>query len=301
MKSSNDARQRGETALRTRSTRTSCSCCTSPSIDCETARSAASRPCCAGAIRTTACCCPRASCPRPKERHHRADRPARARPGLRLRRRLRDAGFSDVPVAVNISYREYSQPDFVANTLRRLPGALPLPRRLKLDLRDRRPDAQSGPGRDLAEQLRQLGVTCRWTASAPACATSASCSSWAPGQVKLAHSPCTPHRRGPGAAAVAKSLIDIGHNLDMMVVGDAVETRAQLDFLKSHGCDQVQGRLFSEPLGADAAQQMPYSLHESGVVPAWREPKFHAQPQRCEPGSLRRDDGVITQPSLVIR
>jgi EAL domain-containing protein (putative c-di-GMP-specific phosphodiesterase class I) len=53
-----------------------------------------------------------------------------------------------------------------------------------------------------------------------------------------------------------KSLIDIGHNLNMEVVGEAVETRPQVEFLKSHGCDQFQGIWFSEPLAAEAAQQM---------------------------------------------
>jgi EAL domain-containing protein (putative c-di-GMP-specific phosphodiesterase class I) len=42
----------------------------------------------------------------------------------------------------------------------------------------------------------------------------------------------------------------------MEVVGEAVETDPQRDFLKSHGCDQLQGLWFSEPLAADAARQM---------------------------------------------
>ncbi|HEX9173658.1 MAG TPA: EAL domain-containing protein, partial [Telluria sp.] len=52
------------------------------------------------------------------------------------------------------------------------------------------------------------------------------------------------------------TLIDIGHNLNMEVVAEAVETRDQADFLRLHGCDQFQGSWFSEPLGDEAAQQM---------------------------------------------
>jgi EAL domain-containing protein (putative c-di-GMP-specific phosphodiesterase class I) len=76
----------------------------------------------------------------------------------------------------------------------------------------------------------------------------------AAGQVKLA--PDTVQALGNGGQAVAKSLIDIAHNLNMEVVAEAVETRPQLEFLKSHGCDQFQGFWFSEPLGADAARKM---------------------------------------------
>jgi EAL domain-containing protein (putative c-di-GMP-specific phosphodiesterase class I) len=35
-----------------------------------------------------------------------------------------------------------------------------------------------------------------------------------------------------------------------------VETRPQLECLKSYGCDQFQGFWFSEPLGAEAAQRL---------------------------------------------
>jgi EAL domain-containing protein (putative c-di-GMP-specific phosphodiesterase class I) len=42
----------------------------------------------------------------------------------------------------------------------------------------------------------------------------------------------------------------------MEVIGEAVETRPQMDFLKSHGCDQLQGLWFSEPLAEAAARQL---------------------------------------------
>jgi EAL domain-containing protein (putative c-di-GMP-specific phosphodiesterase class I) len=61
------------------------------------------------------------------------------------------------------------------------------------------------------------------------------------------------HGRG---GSLAKTLIDIGHNLDITVVGEAVETEAQVDFLRSHGCDQMQGQWFSAPLSADAAHDL---------------------------------------------
>ena len=40
------------------------------------------------------------------------------------------------------------------------------------------------------------------------------------------------------------------------MVGEAVENGSQVEFLKSQGCDQLQGTWFSEPLAAEAAQQM---------------------------------------------
>ena len=42
----------------------------------------------------------------------------------------------------------------------------------------------------------------------------------------------------------------MAHNLGLAVVAEGVETAAQLDFLRTLGCDGVQGYLFSKPLPA---------------------------------------------------
>jgi len=41
--------------------------------------------------------------------------------------------------------------------------------------------------------------------------------------------------------------MEIGHDLGMTVVAEGVETIEQLEFLRSIGCDVVQGYLFSRP------------------------------------------------------
>jgi EAL domain-containing protein (putative c-di-GMP-specific phosphodiesterase class I) len=47
----------------------------------------------------------------------------------------------------------------------------------------------------------------------------------------------------------------------MSVIAEAVETRGQLEFLRAHGCDQIQGSCFSGPLRAEAAEQMLRERH----------------------------------------
>jgi len=47
---------------------------------------------------------------------------------------------------------------------------------------------------------------------------------------------------------LARAIISIGHSLDLKVVAEGVETEAQLEYLRQHDCDEVQGYYFSEPL-----------------------------------------------------
>lgn len=53
------------------------------------------------------------------------------------------------------------------------------------------------------------------------------------------------------SAAIVKTIIAMAHNLQLEVVGEGVETAEQLEFLRQHVCEEVQGYLFSRPLPAD--------------------------------------------------
>lgn len=54
----------------------------------------------------------------------------------------------------------------------------------------------------------------------------------------------------PQQATLTKAIIALGHNLEMKIVAEGVETRAQLDFLKHQDCDYAQGFFISPPVPA---------------------------------------------------
>jgi len=43
----------------------------------------------------------------------------------------------------------------------------------------------------------------------------------------------------------------MAHSLGLKVVAEGVETREQLNFMREHGCDAMQGYFLSKPLPAD--------------------------------------------------
>jgi len=53
-------------------------------------------------------------------------------------------------------------------------------------------------------------------------------------------------------STIAKAIISLAHNLNLSVIAEGVETRAQLGFLAENGCDEIQGYLLSRPLDAAA-------------------------------------------------
>ncbi|NJD05714.1 MAG: EAL domain-containing protein, partial [Methylococcaceae bacterium] len=54
----------------------------------------------------------------------------------------------------------------------------------------------------------------------------------------------------PNNSAIASAIISLGHELGLKVIAEGVETEAQLRYLKAQQCDEIQGYLFSPPLGA---------------------------------------------------
>lgn len=52
-------------------------------------------------------------------------------------------------------------------------------------------------------------------------------------------------------AAIAKSIIDLAHNMSLQVIAEGVECLDQSDWLLTRGCDQVQGFYYSRPLSEE--------------------------------------------------
>ena len=58
-----------------------------------------------------------------------------------------------------------------------------------------------------------------------------------------------PHGEQDGQ--IARAIIAMAHSLNLMVIAEGVETLAQLDFLRGHDCDEVQGFLLGRPMPAN--------------------------------------------------
>ena len=48
--------------------------------------------------------------------------------------------------------------------------------------------------------------------------------------------------------AVTQAIIALSHSLGLRVIAEGVETVAQFEYLRSHGCEEAQGYLISRPL-----------------------------------------------------
>jgi len=51
--------------------------------------------------------------------------------------------------------------------------------------------------------------------------------------------------------AIIIAIIALGHSLGLRVIAEGVESKGQLDFLRHHGCDEIQGFFISKPMNKE--------------------------------------------------
>ena len=61
---------------------------------------------------------------------------------------------------------------------------------------------------------------------------------------------------GPEAAALARAIVKLAHNLELVAVAEHVETRVQADFLRNLSCHHAQGYYFGAPQAKTAFSQL---------------------------------------------
>ncbi len=67
-------------------------------------------------------------------------------------------------------------------------------------------------------------------------------------------------------AAITSTIITMGRSLSLKVVAEGVETREQYEFLREHGCDEVQGHWISQALDPDQCVRFIRDAYpESGI------------------------------------
>jgi len=57
-------------------------------------------------------------------------------------------------------------------------------------------------------------------------------------------------------ATIVATIIQMARNLKMEVIAEGVESEQQLEFLREHGCDYVQGHLFGDPTTAEGFRDL---------------------------------------------
>jgi diguanylate cyclase (GGDEF)-like protein len=177
------------------------------------------------------------------------------RTAVAQRRAWSEAGVPDVPVAVNLSGKQFLGTDVVALVGDVLSASGLPPRLLELELTES--ISMDDPGRtaDLMRQLRELGTTLSIDDFGTGYSSLGYLKRLPVDKLKVDRSFVLDVHQSAESLAMVKAIIAMAHTLHLEVIAEGVENDAQVAALRSAGCDQIQGEYYSRPLAADACAE----------------------------------------------
>ncbi|MDH3286583.1 MAG: EAL domain-containing protein [Betaproteobacteria bacterium] len=171
-------------------------------------------------------------------------------------KRWEQNGVTPRPVAVNVSARQFQRnnlADVVAQVLRKS-GINPA--LLTLELTESLLMSDENKTVETLHQLKDLGVQLSVDDFGTGYSSLAYLKRFPLDELKIDRAFIRDTVSDPEDAAIALTIIHIGHSLKLNVVAEGVETEGQLNFLRLHGCDEMQGFYFARPLPVEECTGM---------------------------------------------
>ena len=159
-------------------------------------------------------------------------------------------GLAPGVVSVNLSARQFRQPGLV-RTVSRILGDTGLdPSALEMELTESMVMHNAEVAIATLQGLKSLGVRLSVDDFGTGYSSLAYLKDLPIDTLKIDRSFVRDIRGGGdlGEGVLAQAIISLGHNLDLKVIAEGVETDDQVRFLAKHHCDDVQGFYYGEPV-----------------------------------------------------
>jgi len=161
------------------------------------------------------------------------------------------AGVQPVPVAVNLSGRQFNSKDLGATIKHILEEHHIDPALIELEITESSLMVNTEEAVRTLEYLSGLGVSLSIDDFGTGYSSLSYLKRFPLDSLKIDRSFIRDVTTDGDDATITRAVISMAHSLGLKVVAEGVETERQLAFLTEYGCDQIQGYFFSRPLPAD--------------------------------------------------
>jgi diguanylate cyclase (GGDEF)-like protein/PAS domain S-box-containing protein len=192
----------------------------------------------------------------------------------------REAGVRPVPIAINLSARQFRDKNLAATIERILRAHDVDPPFIEIELTESSLMVSTDEAVRALSHLKSLGLRLSIDDFGTGYSSLAYLRRFPLDTLKIDRSFVNEVTTNADVANITRAVIGMSHNLGLKVVAEGVETAAQLAFLHAAGCGEMQGYYFSRPLPAADSLQW---LRERRLLPS----RVNAVPER-KPRKQRR-------------
>ncbi len=166
--------------------------------------------------------------------------------------------FPHLPLymSMNVSAREFENPDLARGIAATLQQTGVLPSSLQLEIMETIAMGDAEKAGAALAQLKALGVRLSIDDFGTGYSSLSRLQRFPVDTLKIDRSFISQMESDRESREMVRIIISLAHNFQLRVVAEGVETRPQADQLQQLGCDLAQGYLYSRPLAADAVPQL---------------------------------------------
>ncbi|RMN27220.1 Sensory box/GGDEF domain/EAL domain-containing protein [Pseudomonas coronafaciens pv. zizaniae] len=171
-----------------------------------------------------------------------------ARQSCRMSKDLTAAGFGHLQVAINVSPKQFSDPELVSSIASILKEEELDPSLLELELTEGLLLEATEDTRQQLDSLKKLGLSLAMDDFGTGYSSFSYLKKFPIDVIKIDRSFIRDIPDDEDDMEITSAVIAMAHNLKLKVVAEGIETAAQLAFLRRHRCDVGQGYLFDRPI-----------------------------------------------------
>ena len=173
------------------------------------------------------------------------------RTACRQAREWQNAGLPTLSVAVNVSAVQFRQEGFCDLIKKVLSDTGLDPRCLELELTESLLLANAEAMVSVVRELKALGITVAIDDFGTGYSSFSYLRQLQVNKFKIDRSFIRDVAVNPEDATITSAIINMAKSLKLKVIAEGVETEAQMQFLRAHQCDEIQGYYFSKPLSVE--------------------------------------------------
>jgi diguanylate cyclase (GGDEF)-like protein len=179
------------------------------------------------------------------------------------------AGLDALTVSVNVSARQFEERRLVERIAGALRDSGLAPSSLELEVTESLLMRDLNQAVERMRELKGMGVALSIDDFGTGYSSLSALKSFPISTLKIDKSFVRDLAHDADDQAIALAVISLGHRLGLRVIAEGVETAEQRDYLREHGCDEMQGYLFSPPVAPERiAEMLRAQLREDTAHPA---------------------------------
>lgn len=178
------------------------------------------------------------------------------REACRQNKAWQDAGLVPVKVAVNLSALQFQQPDLVGTVRRVLDETGLQPFWLELEITENIAMHKEESVIAILTELHAMGISLAIDDFGTGYSSLNYLKRFPVQKLKIDRSFISDIVGDADGGSIVRGIVSLAHSLGLRVIAEGVETAEQERCLRTYGCDELQGYLYSRPVPVDEVQRM---------------------------------------------